>query len=353
LAQLTIRSVSKLFGDKAAVDGVSLDAPSGEFLALLGPSGCGKTTLLRLIAGFERHDGGSIDIHGRPVAGEDGLFVPPEKRNVGMVFQSYALWPHMNVAENVGYPLRVRGERGKEAAAKVEAALQQVGLDGLGARRPSELSGGQRQRVALARCLAMQPDIVLLDEPLANLDAHLKESMQQQFRDFHESTGATMVYVTHDQAEAMALADRVAVMDDGKLVQIAAPSELYACPASSMVARFIGRGQVLDAETLDESGDRMRVSLCGVEATVRGKAAARKPVTLCLRPEWMELAEPGSAAAISGKIVKRIYRGAVTSLEIAPDAGGPNLHVEAPGDQGRVGDSTAVRIRDGWIIPED
>ena len=221
MAELTLSHVTKRFGDVTAVDDVTLDARDGELVALLGPSGCGKTTILRLIAGFESVSAGEISFDGELVSAV-GRHVPPERRRVGIVFQSYALWPHMSVGANVGYPLRVAGIDGEEYRSKVDAALETVGLTGLGARRPADLSGGQRQRVALARCLVMEPSLVLLDEPLANLDVHLRAAMEEEFVDFHDKTGATMLYITHDQAEAMALADRVAVMDDGCLVQVAA-----------------------------------------------------------------------------------------------------------------------------------
>ena len=241
MAELTLAHVTKRFGDVTAVDDVTLDVRDGELVALLGPSGCGKTTILRLIAGFESVSAGEISFDGELVSAVT-RHVPPERRRVGIVFQSYALWPHMSVGANVGYPLRVAKVDGEEYRSKVDAALETVGLTGLGSRRPADLSGGQRQRVALARCLVMEPSLVLLDEPLANLDVHLRAAMEEEFVDFHGKTGATMLYITHDQAEAMALADRVAVMDDGRLVQVADPHTLYEEPATTMVADFIGQG---------------------------------------------------------------------------------------------------------------
>jgi iron(III) transport system ATP-binding protein len=195
MAGLTLETVSKDFGGAAAVDGVSLEMRDGEFLAVLGPSGCGKTTLLRLVAGFERVTSGTIRIGARAVSTPGG-HVPPEERRVGVVFQSYALWPHMDVAGNIAYPLRVAGRARDDIDRRVAQALDTVGLSGLGARRPADLSGGQRQRVALARCLVMEPSVVLLDEPLANLDTHLRGAMQREFEDYHRRTGTTMVYIT-------------------------------------------------------------------------------------------------------------------------------------------------------------
>jgi iron(III) transport system ATP-binding protein len=352
VAELKIGKVWKRFGEAAAVADVSVDVESGEFIALLGPSGCGKTTLLRLIAGFERPDGGSIDIGGRQVADSNGLFVPPESRRVGMVFQSYALWPHMSVAENVGYPLRVRKAGRSDITTRVDAALSQVGLDGLGDRRPANLSGGQRQRVALARCLAMEPDVVLLDEPLANLDAHLRESMQLQFRDFHRTTGATMVYVTHDQAEAMALADRIAVMDGGHIVQTAPPPDLYHRPATEMVARFIGRGQVVDAVAVAAAGDgRSMVEIAGRSFAVRGTATPGTPVRLCLRPEWIGVAARGDDGTIPARVSARTYRGAMTTLELDAGLTDETLVADVAGTAGDIGEEVGVRLQDGWILP--
>ena len=202
MAGVSFETVSKQFGETRAVESVSLDIADGEFFALLGPSGCGKTTLLRLVAGFEIPDAGSVKLGGAEV-GRPGWALPPEKRKIGMVFQSYALWPNMTVAENVAFALRVRRVRGAERVRIVNESLVKVGLEGLAERRPHELSGGQRQRVALARCLAMRPDVVLLDEPLANLDVHLRETMLEEFARFHKELRATFIYVTHDQAEAL------------------------------------------------------------------------------------------------------------------------------------------------------
>ncbi len=352
MAKLKIDGTWKRFGEAAAVADVSLEVDSGEFVALLGPSGCGKTTLLRLIAGFERPDGGTIAIGGRPVADTGDLFVPPEHRRVAMVFQSYALWPHMDVAENVGYPLRVRKVSKAETATRVAAALAQVGLDGLGDRRPANLSGGQRQRVALARCLAMEPDVVLLDEPLANLDAHLRESMQLQFRDFHRATSATMVYVTHDQAEAMALADRIAVMDGGRIVQTAPPPDLYHRPATAMVARFIGRGQVIDAIAGDAAGEgRTWASVGGQRFAVRGQAASGAAIRLCLRPEWIAVADPGGEGTIPARVRARTYRGAMTTLELDAGLADEALVADVAGTADGIGETVGLTLQDGWILP--
>eukprot|EP00913_Durusdinium_trenchii_P021250 g19963.t1 len=246
MALLILSQLSKSFGpgERPAVRDLSLQVEAGSFLALLGPSGCGKTTVLRMIAGFEQPSGGTIQLGGRLLA-DAASMVPPEQRNMAMVFQSYALWPHMSVAENVAYPLKVRGVGMEIRRQRVREALAAVRLESHSDRRPADLSGGQRQRVALARCLVTDPAVVLLDEPLANLDRHLRQEMEETFRDFHRRSGATMIYVTHDQAEAMALATEVAVMADGRLLQVASPQDIYARPEGPAVGALIGQGAIL------------------------------------------------------------------------------------------------------------
>jgi iron(III) transport system ATP-binding protein len=245
MAKLVLHHLVKSFGGgKSAVDDISINIREGGFLALLGPSGCGKTTVLRMIAGFEKPSDGSIHLGERLLSDASGV-VPPERRNMAMVFQSYALWPHMCVADNVGYPLKVRGVSGSLYRDRVMDALKAVRLEAYADRRPADLSGGQRQRVALARCLVTEPDVVLLDEPLANLDRHLRAEMEETFREFHARSGATMVYVTHDQAEAMTLATDVAVMAEGRLLQMGTPEEIYAHPEGRLVGGLIGQGAIV------------------------------------------------------------------------------------------------------------
>jgi iron(III) transport system ATP-binding protein len=218
VAELILERLNKVFGEQAVVRDLSLTIPEGAFTALLGPSGCGKTTTLRILAGLEHLSSGRLLLGDRLLA-DSRVHMPPETRDMGMVFQSYALWPHMTVAENVGYPLKLRKVNGAARQKRVMEALDVVELGAYAGRSPQELSGGQRQRVALARCLVSEPEVVLLDEPLANLDRHLRATMEQTFREFHRRTGATFVYVTHDQAEAMALASHIAVMHQGELMQ--------------------------------------------------------------------------------------------------------------------------------------
>jgi iron(III) transport system ATP-binding protein len=347
MAGLTLEGVTKRFGSTTAVDAVDIRVADGEFLAVLGPSGCGKTTLLRLIAGFERPDGGTLAIGDTVVSGPR-TFVPPERRRVGIVFQSYALWPHMTVEGNVGYPLRTAGVKGGAYRARVEAALASVGLTGYGARRPAELSGGQRQRVALARCLVMEPSLMLLDEPLANLDVHLRASMEAEFAAFHAKTRATMVYITHDQSEAMALADRIAVMDGGRVVQVATPRTLYREPATAMVAGFIGRGALVPVtvETAEDGG-RVRVAWERGTAIVRAAPGRRPgPGLLCVRPEDLAVGETG----VPGTVRRVVYKGGATAVEV--DVGGVTLALSVPeGAVPHPGQSLRIAVTDGWIVP--
>ncbi len=350
MASVTLEGVSKQFGSTRAVDNVSLAVADGEFFALLGPSGCGKTTLLRLVAGFEAPNEGVLKL-ATEVVGKPGWALPPERRRIGMVFQSYALWPHMTVAQNVAFALRVRRVPKVERRKRVDNALAMVGLGAMAKRRPHELSGGQRQRVALARCLAMQPTVVLLDEPLANLDVHLREAMHQEFARFHREAGATFIYVTHDQAEAMALADRVAVMDEGRVEQVAPPRVLYREPATEMVARFVGRGQIVPVEVIGREGPRMMVDLWGERIAVRGEGSAGEQRGLCLHAEDLVMTSR-TTGAIRGRVVAAAYQGAATLLTIEPDArNAPLLRVEHASAPPAVGAAVTVMVRDGWIIP--
>ena len=293
MARLILNQLGKDFGTgRAVVSGFSLDVREGGFLALLGPSGCGKTTVLRMIAGFETPSDGSIHLGERLLA-DASQSLPPEKRNMAMVFQSYALWPHMSVADNVGYPLKVRGISGEAYKARVRDALSTVRLVDYAERRPADLSGGQRQRVALARCLVTSPDVVLLDEPLANLDRHLKQEMEETFREFHQRSGATMIYVTHDQSEAMALATDIAVMSEGRLLQVAPPAEIYARPEGRMVGGLIGRGAII---TLPVMGGERQLEWDELEGALH--AANIDGADILVRPEDVVIGGEGAPATI-------------------------------------------------------
>ena len=354
MARLTLGNVTKRFGEVTAVRGVDLDVNDGQLLALLGPSGCGKTTVLRLIAGFERLTEGTIVLGGQTVS-DARTHVPAERRRVGIVFQSYALWPHMTVAENVGYPMRVAGVSGSDHTRRVGDALAMVGLADLAPRVPAALSGGQQQRVALARCFVMEPSMVLLDEPLANLDVHLRASMQEEFTAFHKRTGTTMLYITHDQAEAMALADRIAVMNYGRLIQLAAPAALYREPATPMVADFIGHGAVVEAEVLSAAVDgHCAARVFGVEGTLRckeGQGPARS-WPICLRPENLSIVDD-DYAGVAATVRRITYQGGRFLVEAAPESRPETSHVLIlPEPMTLVeGSSLTLRIDDGWVIP--
>ena len=334
MAELILSDIAKHFGDATALEAISTTIPDGEFIALLGPSGCGKSTLLRLLAGFEHPSHGQIRIGSRMVAdATNQLNVPPEARNIGFVFQSYALWPHMTVRRNVGYPLEIRKLSRQEQARRTDAALAATALTDFGDRMPSELSGGQRQRVALARCLVSDPTAVLLDEPLANLDVALRASMQQVFSDFHRRTRATMVYVTHDQAEAMAMADRIAVMNAGRIVQFDTPEVLYARPRNRFVAGFIGEGAVVPlCDISRDDRHSYRATLLGTRIAVNSDTDT--PRLACLRPENLTIAETGDVRA---KVERVTYLGGRYRLDLVAATGDPLVAQSsarfAPGDQ--------------------
>jgi iron(III) transport system ATP-binding protein len=332
MAELRLDKLSKVFGEQAVVRDLNLTIPSGAFTALLGPSGCGKTTTLRIVAGLEALSGGRL-LLGDKLLADSATHVPPEQRDMGMVFQSYALWPHMTVGENVGYPLRLRKINGATRQKRVMEALEVVELGAYFGRSPQELSGGQRQRVALARCLVSEPQVVLLDEPLANLDRHLRATMEQTFREFHRRTGATFVYVTHDQAEAMALASHIAVMHQGELMQWGTPQQLYQQPQNGWVARFIGKGSVL---TLGVSPGARQLDL---PALHQGFAhpASRKAVPVLVRPEHVQVADSGLSASVESCIYQgeryllelRLQDGqALSAFHSAPLAVQQTVHVQ-------------------------
>ncbi|WP_439272748.1 ABC transporter ATP-binding protein [Pseudochrobactrum sp. HB0163] len=353
MAGLNISRISKSFNGTKVLQDVSLDIANGEFIAVLGPSGCGKTTLLRMIAGFEQADDGVIYVGDTLVTGK-GQFVPPEKRRVGIVFQNYALWPHMTVAENVGYSLKITGVEKAERARRVEEALKLVDLQGYGTRRPANLSGGQRQRVALARCLVAAPSLVLFDEPLANLDVHLRASMEDEFARFHKRTGTTIVYITHDQAEAMALADRIAVMDKGKLVQFATPQTLYNEPANAMVASFIAQGMVLPAEILKVNGSGACEALVlgeRVRLRCRPDEVVRKNAQICVREDDLEMVRQGGFAV---RVRRSVYQGGGSRIEAyAVQAPELSLHFKRADPFYLKADDVAhLTIRSGWVLPQ-
>jgi iron(III) transport system ATP-binding protein len=318
-----------------AVDGLDLTVEEGEFLVLLGPSGCGKTTTLRCIAGLEEPTHGEIRIGAQTVAApQRNLFVPPERRQLGMVFQSYALWPHMTVFDNVAYPVRVRHRRigAVELGREVRRALDLVGLDAYEARYPGELSGGQQQRVALARALVGDLGLLLFDEPLSNLDAQLRVRLRRDLKRIQRATGRTAIYVTHDQSEALALADRVAVLRDGRLEQLGAPSDIYCRPATRFVADFLGFENIWPAIVRHGNGASSSVVPAALGIALEAGAAApgqRSEVELAVRAENV-LVLPAAAAAgaapnvLAGRLLEATYVGAghIATVEVASPAGG-------------------------------
>lgn len=348
MTSVTLEQIRLSFGQTQALAGVDMMIPSGSFVALLGPSGCGKTTLLRLIAGLERPDHGRICIGGRDVAGPLG-FTEPQDRGLGMVFQSYALWPHMTVAGNIGFGLNRLGRDERET--RIAEALAMVGLSGKADRKPHELSGGQRQRVALARSLAARPGLLLLDEPLANLDTHLRQTMLAEFRRIHSTTGCTMVFVTHDQNEAMAVADLVGVMDQGKLEQFAAPTELFDRPASQMVARFVGNGRTLPVEVLRSQDGQCEIGFGGHIRRVAGQVAPG-PGWLCLHARDLALCAPDAPGALMAEVISSRFENGYHMLEVIPDALPEAEPLELRADRlARPGDRLGVRLSGGWVIP--
>jgi iron(III) transport system ATP-binding protein len=331
---ISLRDLGKRYGGVAALEHLSLEVAPGELVALLGPSGCGKTTTLRLVAGFLTPETGEIRVGARLLSSPAGV-VPPERRRMAMIFQSYALWPHMTVAQNVGYGLRFhRGLARAERDRRVAEMLKTVRLAGLEGRYPGELSGGQQQRVAVARALVVEPEILLLDEPLSNLDANLREEMRFEIRRLHEAFEITTLYVTHDQSEAMVISDRIAVLDHGRLAQVGTADALFHAPRTRFVAEFIGKTNVVDgvavaADTLERGGVRLRVA----GAALRPGA----PAALSIRPHLIALrAARASAAGAPGEsllpgTVRRVaFLGDTVDYEVEVTGSDLVLRVAAP-----------------------
>ena len=336
---LLIERLEKRFaaGVRPAVDGVSFDVPPGEIVVLLGPSGCGKTTSLRCVAGLEHPTGGRISIAGRIVSEpERGLLVGPRERDIGMVFQSYAVWPHMTVRQNVAYPLKYRRKAGGDIKAKVDETLELVGLGDYAERPVTSLSGGQMQRVALARSLVYRPQLLLLDEPLSNLDAKLRIRLRDELRRILKQTGMTGLYVTHDQAEAVVLGDRIGVMRGGKLLQMAPPGEIYNRPADAFVANFTGASNVLLGKVLGRSGETATIDLGAagrIEAWTPQPLGIGERARVALRAENIRLGEREPANAFSGRVLERRYQGMQTVYDV--ELGGQRLEALELGTSAR------------------
>ena len=330
--------VSKIYGGASgevyAVRDVTLDVRPGEFYSLLGSSGSGKTTTLRLIGGFEIPEYGHVYI-----GGEEVTTLPPYRRNVHTVFQSYALFPHMTVAENIAYPLQIAKVPRAEIAPQVQESLRMFQIEGLGDRRPAQLSGGQQQRVALARALISRPKVLLLDEPLSALDAKIREEVRQELRDLQRQTNLTFIYVTHDQEEALALSDRIAVMSNGRIEQVGTPKEIYDRPTSAFVARFIGKANFLQGQVLEVQADWVAVDVNGIMVKAiapHTPPAMAERVTLMIRPERIRL---GDAAAnrVAASVVSSTYVGQLVEFQLKTAIG--NLTMTQLGDQGEPNDA--------------
>jgi iron(III) transport system ATP-binding protein len=329
---VSLKALTRRYGDVAAVDNLSLEVKPGELVALLGPSGCGKTTTLRLVAGFLAPEAGEIWV-GERCLSSPGSVVPPERRRMAMIFQSYALWPHMTVAQNVGYGLRFKRSLARaDRDRRVAEMLRVVQLGGYEARYPGELSGGQQQRVAVARALVVEPEILLLDEPLSNLDANLREEMRFEIRRLHEAFGITTLYVTHDQAEAMVISDRIAVLERGRVVQVGTADEVFLSPRTRFVAEFIGRTNLLEAvamgpDRVAHGRLRLRVGAGGLVPGAR--------VTLSIRPHDIALAAPEHTAApgmnvMSGTVQRASFLGDGVDYQVHVVDSDVMLRVTAP-----------------------
>src|SRR5437773_2902712 len=303
---VTLRGLTKRYGGVAAVDNLLLEVKPRELVALLGPSGCGKTTTLRLVAGFLTPEAGEIWVGERCLSSATAV-VPPERRRMAMIFQSYALWPHLTVAQNVGYGLRFkRGMTRTDRDRRVSEMLRVVQLDGFQARYPSQLSGGQQQRVAVARALVVEPEILLLDEPLSNLDANLREEMRFEIRRLHETFGITTLYVTHDQAEAMVISDRIAVLDRGRVAQVGTADELFNLPRTRFVAEFIGKTNVVDGVAVGP--DRVTHGTLTLRVASGGLTPSAR-VALSIRPHQIEVVAPAEPGAVRGTVQRVSFLG--------------------------------------------
>jgi len=353
MAGLSLKNLGRRFGSFEAVKDLNLDIAQGEFVSLLGPSGCGKTTTLRMIAGFIDPTAGTIDLDGKILSAPSGS-LPPEKRGMSMIFQSYAIWPNMTVFENVAFGLKLRKVPSAEIKRQVHDMLSVVRMGELADRYPSELSGGQQQRVALARAVVIKPAVLLLDEPLSNLDANLREEMRFEIRRMHDEFKITTVYVTHDQSEAMVTSNRIAVMNQGRIEQVDEPYKLYSRPKTRFVASFIGRTNFLNGT---KSGDT--ASFTGFQvplAALAEKTADGGAVTISLRPQAIRLhrANPNAPGkiALGGRIAERAFLGETWDYQFAGRDGGPTLKVAAPpATVFEVGAEAWVELDPGEMVP--
>jgi putative spermidine/putrescine transport system ATP-binding protein len=343
--KLSIRSASKTYGPVTALADASLDLSEGEFLTLLGPSGSGKTTLLMMVAGLVQPSGGEIWIDGRLAT-----YAPPNKRDIGIVFQNYALFPHLTVYENIAFPLRMRRMAEAAIAAEVGRVLEIVQLPHVADRLPRALSGGQQQRIALARCMVYRPSIILMDEPLGALDRQLRDHMQLEIKELHSRLGITVLYVTHDQEEAMAMSDRICLMNNGRIEQIGTPQEMYFRPRSVFVAQFLGESNILDA-TVAEAGESLLLAGPGglaVRALGGGGERPGAAVKFIVRPESIRLLSPGETAdnVVAGTLRETVFVGGVSRHFIALDGGAVLSAKQLSG--GAAAPRPGEPVRAGW-----
>jgi iron(III) transport system ATP-binding protein len=336
---IEIRGVNLSYGSNHVLKNINLSIEPGEFFAFLGPSGCGKTTLLRLIAGFNQASSGEVLLDKENIVG-----LPPWKRDVGMVFQSYALWPHMTVAKNVAFGLEERRLPRDKIAARVASALDLVGLGALAERYPSQLSGGQQQRVAVARTIAIEPKVLLLDEPLSNLDAKMRVQVRRELRDLQRRLGLTTIFVTHDQEEANSICDRIAVMNDGVVQQVGTPMELYERPVNLFVASFLGTANILDGRVIDAGSERVFEVTGGARLRIPSLETSGDQAKLVFRPQHAELDTPGNG--LPGTIAHREFLGATVRYGV--NLGGTEVLLDAPFSSSEglrsVGETVGIRI---------
>lgn len=349
MARVVFKNVDKFFDKNHVLKNINLEINDGEFVAILGPSGCGKTTLLRILAGFETIDNGEIVVDGDTISSAK-VHIKPEDRKIGMVFQSYALWPHMRVSENIAFPLKVKKIKKNKIKEEVFKALSVTKLNAFKDRKPEDLSGGQQQRVALARCLIMKPKLMLLDEPLANLDIHLKEGMIDEFRDFHKKTKSTMLYVTHDQSEAMVLADRIVMMEDGEVLQFDTPNKLYKEPNCEEVANFVGKGMIIPVKILQTlSNNMIEIDVFDTKITIQSNKKSKSP-KLCLRAENLKVS---TQKGFFATIIDSIFYGAFTILIVTPKADKKIklrvMHLNNDIDV-KIGDTVQVDIKECYLL---